>query len=171
MRHHTHCEIPEYYEAADEVGIMVQPELPYYGGFGPDRPYSHLSGAPLMAKDDLAELVTHYRRYTSLATYCGGNEGVCPSPLGQGTLPAGQAARSVAALGVHGRRRQHAGELRREQLLGRRPAHPSGDEGERLAARAPRIHEPGAQRGPAAGAEVHRRLRCRTSRWRRCKRS
>ena len=31
VRHHTHCEIPEYYEAADEVGIMIQPELPYYG--------------------------------------------------------------------------------------------------------------------------------------------
>ena len=81
MVHHTHCEVPEYYQAADEVGIMIQPELPYYGGFGPDRPYAHLSGAPLMAKVDLAELVAHCRRFTSLATYCGGNEGVCPSPL------------------------------------------------------------------------------------------
>jgi len=60
---------------------MIQPELPYYGGFGPGRPYAHLSGAPLMAKDDLAELVAHRRRYVSLTTYCGGNEGVCPSPL------------------------------------------------------------------------------------------
>jgi beta-galactosidase/beta-glucuronidase len=81
VRLHTHCEIPEYFEAADEVGILLQPELPYYGRFGPDRPYSHLSGAPLMAKDDLAEVVAHYRRFTSLATYCGGNEAVCPSPL------------------------------------------------------------------------------------------
>ena len=81
VRHHTHCEIPEYYEAADEVGIMVQPELPYYGTFSERRPYAHLSGAPLMAKDDLVELVAHYRRYTSLATYVGGNEGYCPSPL------------------------------------------------------------------------------------------
>ena len=81
VRHHTHCEIPEYYEAADEVGIMVQPELPYYGTFSEHRRYAHLSGAPLMAKEDLLELVTHYRRYTSLATYVGGNEGYCPSPL------------------------------------------------------------------------------------------
>jgi beta-galactosidase len=81
VRHHTHCEIPEFYEAADEVGIMVQPELPYYGTFSENRLYAHLSGAPLMAKDDLVELVAHYRRYTSLATYVGGNEGYCPSPL------------------------------------------------------------------------------------------
>lgn len=81
IRHHTHCEIPEYYEAADEVGMMIQPELPYYGTFSERRPYAHLSGAPLMAKEDLVELVTHYRRYTSLTTYVGGNEGRCPSPL------------------------------------------------------------------------------------------
>lgn len=81
MVHHTHCEVPEYYQAADEVGIMIQPELPYYGGFGPDRPYAHLSGAPLMGKDDLAELVAHCRRFVSLTTYCGGNEGVAPTPL------------------------------------------------------------------------------------------
>jgi hypothetical protein len=83
IRLHTHCEIPEYFEAADEVGMMVQPELPYYGRFGAERPYSHLSGAPLMAKDDLVELVTHMRRYTSLSTYCGGNEGESPTPLGR----------------------------------------------------------------------------------------
>ena len=81
IRLHTHCEIPEYFEAADEVGMMVQAELPYYGRFNEQRPYSHLSGAPLMAKDDLVELVTHMRRYTSLSTYCGGNEGESPTPL------------------------------------------------------------------------------------------
>jgi hypothetical protein len=81
IRLHTHCEIPEYYEAADEVGMMVQPELPYYGRFSEQRPYSHMSGAPLMAKDDLVELVTHMRRYASLSTYCGGNEGESPTSL------------------------------------------------------------------------------------------
>ena len=30
VRHHTHCEIPEFFEAADETGILIQPELPYY---------------------------------------------------------------------------------------------------------------------------------------------
>ena len=61
--------------------MMVQVELPYYGYFDPKRPYIHMSGAPLMAKEDLAELVAHMRRYTSLATYCGGNEGTFPTPL------------------------------------------------------------------------------------------
>ena len=30
VRLHTHCEWPEFYEAADEAGILIQPELPYY---------------------------------------------------------------------------------------------------------------------------------------------
>ncbi len=84
VRHHTHCEVPEYYEAADEVGFLVQPELPYYGArptWKPPRAFSHMSGGPLTPKEDLLELVTHYRRYTSLAMYVGGNEGECPEPL------------------------------------------------------------------------------------------
>ncbi len=83
IRLHTHCEVPEYFEAADEVGLLVQPELPYYGKFNEQRPYSHLSGAPLTPKEDLRELVAHMRRYTSLAIYCGGNEGHSPTPLNQ----------------------------------------------------------------------------------------
>ncbi len=76
VRHHTHCEIPEYYDAADEVGIMVQPELPYYGP-------NPSAGAKeyFRPKEDLAELITHYRRYVSLATYCTGNEGHLGSPI------------------------------------------------------------------------------------------
>jgi beta-galactosidase len=75
VRHHTHCEIPEFFEAADELGIMVQPELPYWSsgpaaGKGWFRPM-----------EDLRELVTHYRRYVSLSTYCGGNEGYLGSPV------------------------------------------------------------------------------------------
>ena len=74
VRHHTHCEIPEFYEAADEVGIMIQPELPYYGKL----PTEAFAFDP---KRDLAELITHYRRYVSLSTYCMGNEGHLGSPL------------------------------------------------------------------------------------------
>lgn len=33
IRTHTKCELPEYFEAADEAGLMVQPELPYYGDY------------------------------------------------------------------------------------------------------------------------------------------
>jgi hypothetical protein len=74
VRHHTHCEIPEFYEAADEVGIMVQPELPYYGKL----PTEAFTFDP---QRDLAELIGHYRRYVSLSTYCMGNEGHLGSPL------------------------------------------------------------------------------------------
>ena len=68
VRLHTHCEVPEYFEAADEAGILVQAELPYYT----DIPTEAFAFDPLR---DLGELYGHYRRYTSFAVYCGGNEG------------------------------------------------------------------------------------------------
>lgn len=75
VRLHTHCELPEYFEAADEAGMLVQPELPYYG----DYPTEAFEFDP---ERDLKELITHYRRYVSLATYCTGNEGTLGGPLG-----------------------------------------------------------------------------------------
>jgi len=83
VRMHTHCENPEYFEAAAEVGILLQPELPYYGARGGKPNLNHMSCAPQTPKEDLQELVTHYRRYPSLAIYCGGNEMFMPSPLGE----------------------------------------------------------------------------------------
>lgn len=74
VRLHTHCEWPEYFEAADEAGIMVQPELPYYG----DYPTEAFAFDPIR---DLKELHQQYRRYVSLTTYCTGNEGLLGSPL------------------------------------------------------------------------------------------
>ena len=68
VRLHTHCEVPEYFEAADEAGIMIQAELPYYT----DIPTEAFTFDPLR---DLRELHEHYRRYPSFAVYCGGNEG------------------------------------------------------------------------------------------------
>lgn len=76
VRHHTHCEVPEFFEAADEVGIMVQPELPYYG----NKPSADVPEL-FKPKEDLEELYTHYRRYVSLSTYCTGNEGHLGSPI------------------------------------------------------------------------------------------
>ena len=77
-RLHTHCEVPEYFQAADEVGIMIQPELPYYS-----RSPSAGKKDPkwFRPKADLRELITHYRRYVSVSTYCGGNEGHMGSPI------------------------------------------------------------------------------------------
>ena len=68
VRLHTHCEVPEYFEAADEAGILIQAELPYYT----DVPTEAFTFDPLR---DLRELQAHYRRYASFAVYCGGNEG------------------------------------------------------------------------------------------------
>ncbi len=73
-RLHTHCEVPEYFEAADEAGIMIQPELPYYG----DYPTEAFAFDPIR---DLNELHQHYRRHVSFTTYCTGNEGLLGSPL------------------------------------------------------------------------------------------
>ena len=83
VRMHTHCENPEYFEAADEVGIMLQPELPYYGAKHGTTKLNHMSCGPETPKEDLQELVAHFRRYTSLAIYCGGNEFLMPSPIGE----------------------------------------------------------------------------------------
>ena len=68
VRLHTHCEVPEYFEAADELGVMVQPELPYYS----DLP---VEGFEFDPKRDVTELWRHYRRHPSFATYSMGNEG------------------------------------------------------------------------------------------------
>lgn len=74
VRHHTHCEIPEFFEAADESGILIQPELPYYHDITTEAfPFDPLG--------DLQELYRHYRRYVSFASYCTGNEGHLGSPL------------------------------------------------------------------------------------------
>ena len=154
IRLHTHCEIPEYFEAADEVGMMVQPELPYYGRFSAAKAVFAPVGAPLMAKDDLVELVTHMRRYTSLATYCGGNEGESPTPLDRELYRMAKSLDCVPALAEHGRRReQHAGKLRGESWgiwMG-----VCATEGKRLAVRETRIHEFRDQRRPSAGGQVY----------------
>jgi hypothetical protein len=74
VRTHTHCEIPEYFEAADEAGILIQPELPYYHDITTD-------GFQFDPLRDIQELFRHYRRYVSFATYSLGNEGHLGSPI------------------------------------------------------------------------------------------
>jgi len=68
VRLHTHCELPEYFEAADELGIMIQAELPYYS----DVPAEGFAFDP---QRDATELWKNYRRHPSFATYSMGNEG------------------------------------------------------------------------------------------------
>ena len=68
VRLHTHCEVPEYFEAADEAGVLIQAELPYYS----DVTTESFSFDP---KRDVTELYEHYRRHPSFAVYSMGNEG------------------------------------------------------------------------------------------------
>ena len=75
VRHHTHCELPEFFEAAEEAGIMVQPEMPYYG------PAASGGKEVYRPRQDAEELVRHFRRYVCLANYCTGNEGQLTPPL------------------------------------------------------------------------------------------
>ena len=67
-RFHTSCREPEVFEAADEVGLLLQPELPYYN----DVPASGQAFDPM---GDAEELWRNYRRHPSFAVYSGGNEG------------------------------------------------------------------------------------------------
>lgn len=68
VRTHTHAEVPEYFEAADEVGILIQPEMSYYF----DNPEDDFGYDPM---SDLEEICITYRRYPSFGCYSGGNEG------------------------------------------------------------------------------------------------
>ena len=77
VRHHTHCEIPEHYDAADELGIMIQSELPYY----PYDGYHTVELFDFDPKRDLNEVIDHRRRHVSQATYSMGNEGHLGTPL------------------------------------------------------------------------------------------
>ena len=57
VRHHTWVPLPEYFDAADELGIMLQPELPYGGPTG-----------------RMDALIANYRNHPSLAIYSMTNE-------------------------------------------------------------------------------------------------
>ena len=74
-RLHTRCESPEFFEAADELGLMLQPELPYYGDFSTGM-------APFEPLADARELWENFRRHPSFAVYSGGNEGTFGPVLG-----------------------------------------------------------------------------------------
>ena len=83
IRHHTHTELPEFYNVADELGIMIQAELPYWGMNSWIKPpqLTHMSRGDIRPQEELLDLIHHYRRYISLATYCFGNEGDMADPV------------------------------------------------------------------------------------------
>lgn len=67
-RFHTSCRPPELFEAADEVGLLLEPELPYYTDIS-------TGNQPFDPSGDADELYRNYRRHPSFAIYSGGNEG------------------------------------------------------------------------------------------------
>ena len=68
VRNHTECKMPEFFEACDEAGLMVEAEMPYYGDVPSD-------GQRFDPVADAEMLYRHFRRYPSFAIYSFGNEG------------------------------------------------------------------------------------------------
>ena len=68
VRLHTHTETEEYFDAADECGILVQPELSYYM----DNAEDDFLFDPL---SDVKEMHLACRRHPSFGFYSCGNEG------------------------------------------------------------------------------------------------
>lgn len=67
-RFHTHCPRREIFEAADEAGLLLEPELPYYAGVP-------ANGQEFDPNGDAEELWRNYRGNPSFAILSGGNEG------------------------------------------------------------------------------------------------
>lgn len=76
VRLHTHCEVPEYFEAADEAGIFVQPELSYYF----DEPDDYFDYDPVR---DAVDRWVAFRRHPSYAINSSGNEGMLGPEAGR----------------------------------------------------------------------------------------
>ena len=68
VRTHTHTEIDEYFQAADETGVLVQPELSY--NMDESQGFFSYNGC-----GDALQMYLQLRRHPSFATYSFGNEG------------------------------------------------------------------------------------------------
>ena len=75
VRTHTHFEQPEYFDAADEAGVLLAPELAYYA----DECNDHFDYDPL--RDAYDAFVT-FRRNVSFAVRGCGNEGTLGDSAG-----------------------------------------------------------------------------------------
>ena len=78
LRHWAHTPPPEFCDAAAEAGICLTVELPYYHDSPSTRQGHHWEALPKEYDNparDLNELLTQYRRFPSICTFSGGNEG------------------------------------------------------------------------------------------------
>ncbi|HOF39975.1 MAG TPA: glycoside hydrolase family 2 TIM barrel-domain containing protein, partial [Candidatus Hydrogenedentes bacterium] len=71
VRHHSHFVAPEYYEACDEVGMFVSPELP----IAYPRFYNRAHGAALeLYASEWSAVIKRYRNHPSIFDWCMANE-------------------------------------------------------------------------------------------------
>ncbi len=71
VRHHSHFVAPEYYDACDEVGMFVSPELP----IGYPRFYDRAQGAAMeLYKSEWTAAIKRYRNHPAIFDWCMGNE-------------------------------------------------------------------------------------------------
>lgn len=80
VRHHSHFLPPEYYDACDEIGILVSPELP----IAYMRYYNRASKSALdLYKTEWVSAIKRYRNHPSIFDWCMGNEMWNGVPLSQ----------------------------------------------------------------------------------------
>ena len=69
IRHHTHSESMEYMDVCDELGLIVQPEIPYYL----DNPNDYFGYDPIR---DANDLIVAFRPHPCFGVLSFGNEGL-----------------------------------------------------------------------------------------------
>ena len=71
VRHHSHFLPPEYYDAADEVGMLISPELPIaYLNY-----YQRAKGPALdLYRQEWAAVIRRFRNHPCILDWCMGNE-------------------------------------------------------------------------------------------------
>ncbi len=69
-RHHSHFPFEAYLDAADELGLLIQPELALANL--PREWLNEKSSAPFL--EEWRALIMAYRRHPCIAAWCGGNE-------------------------------------------------------------------------------------------------
>ena len=84
IRHWAHTPPQEFCDAAAEAGICLTVELPYYHDIPDNRQGHYWDRLPKEYDNplrDLNELLTQYRRFPSICTVSGGNEGTLHADL------------------------------------------------------------------------------------------
>ncbi|HJN18504.1 MAG TPA: glycoside hydrolase family 2 TIM barrel-domain containing protein, partial [Armatimonadota bacterium] len=73
VRHHSTVPLPEYFDAADEHGILVQPELPIAYGQYLERGLASEAATELY-RESWRGMIRRYRNHPSVFGWCMGNE-------------------------------------------------------------------------------------------------